>query len=57
MTANELRRIRADGKLTRKELAGLLGVSIETVVSWENNRSSISRIAEIAIKSVMKARK
>lgn len=41
ITADEFRKVRKLKKLTQKELALILGVSVVSVKSWENKRRKI----------------
>ena len=50
----ELKERRAGAKLTQAGLGELLGVSAETVKSWELGRNPIQKIAAIAINAVLK---
>ena len=52
MTGKEIREIRFKLGLTQAQLARKLGVTISSIIRWENNKSSPSPLAERAIDSL-----
>ena len=52
MTRQQLRNHRRQLGLTQAQLAGTLGVTIRRVRNWERGRSPISRLVELAMRSV-----
>ncbi len=54
MDAKELKERRTKAGLTQAGLGEILGVSPETVKSWELGRNPIQKIATIAIDAVLK---
>lgn len=53
MDINELKTRRAAAELSQRELGELLGVSADTVKSWELGRNPLSKMAGIAINAVL----
>jgi len=56
MTASRLRKLRGRSGLSQEELARRLGVARATVTRWENGTRRPSKLAEIALKSVVEAK-
>jgi len=56
MTASSLRKLRGRSGLSQEELARRLGVARATVTRWENGTRRPSKLAEIALKSVVEAK-
>ena len=54
MNSEDLKTRRNDLDLTQRALADLLGISIDTLKSWELGRNPIPKIASIAINAVLK---
>ena len=52
MTPKQLKKIRANLKMTQKELAAALGVSKNTVTRWEMGLHPISPLAERVIRGL-----
>ena len=52
MKPEELKKIRRDLKLTQQELADTLEVERNTVARWETGTVVISKVVELAVKSL-----
>ena len=53
MDINELKARRIAVNLSQAKLGELLGISVETIKSWEQGRNPISKIAGIAINATL----
>jgi len=53
MTSNEIIKARESLKMTRKEFASKIGVSIRTVFYWEEGTRNPSKTAVILIESLV----
>jgi DNA-binding transcriptional regulator YiaG len=54
MKPEELRQIRKQLNLTQQQLADILGVSSRQVIRWEKGDYPISKIAEVAVRGLLK---
>ncbi len=56
MTGNEFRQWRKEYGYTQNGIADELGVSRQTIVSWEKSAKHLPRLLELALKSVTQVR-
>jgi len=49
---NHIKQFRMKHKLTRKELARLMGVSLNTIYLWETGRRNPSKTAQILLSKI-----
>lgn len=52
MTPAEVKAARKKMNFTQEQFAAALGVTVQTVSAWENDRSRVNNISAIAIKCV-----
>ncbi len=54
LSSTEIRFLRVEMDLPQVQLAGLLGVSENTIRAWENNRGKITKPAELLLRTLYK---
>lgn len=52
LTGDEFRFLRNEVKLTRKSLAGVLGISDETIKKWESGENAIHKTSDFALRTL-----